>query len=226
MKSDEVVSVPQLVMGRRERAVILEPRDESIVLWSLRFGDEVRPEGSYFEDIDEEADPDLVPLVQKLIKQKSAHWSPDMVNDLIQTRPLLKLIEEKKKALKPKKTGQGRQGRSRTEIQCREHHRCGDLLLGQIYLPGSGRFRGLPAIFPVTLRRSARVRCNAAEPFRDQASYVPKSCSVFGMAGQQDLKNACFQTLANRAEPVTSYGWHLPRRRAFVFTYAGSVDAG
>jgi DNA end-binding protein Ku len=42
MKSDKVVGVSKLVMGRRERAVILEPRDEGIVLWSLRFGDEVR----------------------------------------------------------------------------------------------------------------------------------------------------------------------------------------
>jgi DNA end-binding protein Ku len=87
---------------RREKAVVLEPRDEGIVLWSLRFGDEVRPEAAYFEDIDDEADPDLVPLVQKLIKQKTKRWSPDMVSDPIQ-ESLLKLIEEKKKALKPKK---------------------------------------------------------------------------------------------------------------------------
>ncbi|TAY34670.1 Ku protein [Rhizobium leguminosarum] len=107
MKADKVFGVSKLVMGRRERAVILEPRDEGIVLWSLRFGDEVRPEDPYFEDIDEEADPDLVPLVQKLIKQKSAHWSPEMASDPIQSS-LLKLIEEKRKALKPKKTVKGK----------------------------------------------------------------------------------------------------------------------
>lgn len=106
MKSDGVVGVSKLVIGRRERAVILEPRDEGIVLWSLRFGDEVRPEESYFEDIEGKADPDLIPLVQKLIKKKSAHWSPDMVSDPIQTS-LLKLIEEKKKALKPRKAAKG-----------------------------------------------------------------------------------------------------------------------
>ncbi|WP_027663997.1 non-homologous end joining protein Ku [Rhizobium leguminosarum] len=107
MKADKVFGVSKLVMGRRERAVILEPRDEGIVLWSLRFGDEVRPEDPYFEDIDEEADPDLVPVVQKLIKQKSAHWSPEMASDPIQSS-LLKLIEEKRKALKPKKTVKGK----------------------------------------------------------------------------------------------------------------------
>ncbi|MBY3181379.1 Ku protein [Rhizobium laguerreae] len=107
MKADKVVGVSKLVMGRRERAVILEPRDEGIVLWSLRFGDEVRPEESYFEDIEAQADPDLVPLVQKLIKQKSARWSTNMVSDPIQTS-LLKLIEEKKKLLKPKKAAKSK----------------------------------------------------------------------------------------------------------------------
>ncbi|MBY3517438.1 Ku protein [Rhizobium laguerreae] len=107
MKADKVVGVSKLVMGRRERAVIIEPRDEGIVLWSLRFGDEVRPEESYFEDIEAQADPDLVPLVQKLIKEKSARWSTNMVSDPIQTS-LLKLIEEKKKLLKPKKAAKGK----------------------------------------------------------------------------------------------------------------------
>ncbi|MGO7420256.1 Ku protein, partial [Rhizobium ruizarguesonis] len=107
MKSDKVVGISKLVMGRRERAVVLEPRDEGIVLWSLRFGDEVRPEEAYFEDIDEEADPDLVPLVQQLIKKKTKRWSPDMAADPIQDA-LLKLIEEKKKLLKPKKAVKGK----------------------------------------------------------------------------------------------------------------------
>ncbi len=102
MKADKVVGISKLVVARREKAVVLEPRDEGIVLWSLRFGDEVRPEEAYFEDIDDEADPDLVPLVQQLIKKKTKRWSPDMVSDPIQ-ESLLKLIEEKKKALKPKK---------------------------------------------------------------------------------------------------------------------------
>jgi DNA end-binding protein Ku len=107
MKADKVVGVSKLVIGRRERAVVLEPRDEGIVLWSLRFGDEVRPEENYFEDIEPEADDDLVPLVQKLIKQKMARWSPDMVSDPIQ-ESLLKLIAEKKKQLKPKKATIGK----------------------------------------------------------------------------------------------------------------------
>ncbi|MGF9565079.1 Ku protein [Neorhizobium sp. BT27B] len=109
MKADKVVGISKLVIGRREKAVVLEPRDDGIVLWSLRFGDEVRPEENYFEDIDDEADPDLIPLVQKLIKQKTKRWTPDMVSDPIQ-ESLLALIAEKKKALKPrKKTGKSKE---------------------------------------------------------------------------------------------------------------------
>jgi DNA end-binding protein Ku len=107
MKADKVFGVSKLVMGRRERAVVLEPRGEGIVLWTLRFGDEVRPEENYFEEIDEKADPDLIPLVQQLIKKKTARWSPDMVSDPIQ-ESLLKIIAEKKKALKPKKAAKGK----------------------------------------------------------------------------------------------------------------------
>lgn len=102
MEADDVVGISKLVTGRRERAVVLEPRGEGIVLWTLRFGDEVRPEESYFEEIDEDGDPELVPMVQKLIKQKTAKWSPEMVSDPIQ-EALLSIIAEKKKALKPAK---------------------------------------------------------------------------------------------------------------------------
>lgn len=100
MTVSDVVGVSKLVVGRRERAVVLEPRDNGIVLWTLRFGDEVRPESEYFKDIDDETDNANLPLMRKLIKQKTKAWSPTMVSDPIQDA-LLALIDEKKKALKP-----------------------------------------------------------------------------------------------------------------------------
>lgn len=106
MAADKVLGISRLVIGRRERAVVLEPRGEGIVLWTLRFGDEVRPEDSYFEDIDEKADPELIPLVQQLIKQRTKKWSPTMVTDPIQ-ESLLQIIAEKKKALTPRRKSIG-----------------------------------------------------------------------------------------------------------------------
>ena len=53
MRSTAMVGVSRLVLNRRERAVILKPRDNGIVLWTLRFGDEVRDPGEYFASIRE-----------------------------------------------------------------------------------------------------------------------------------------------------------------------------
>ncbi len=51
MRSTEMIGVSRLVLNRRERAVILKPRDNGIVLWTLRFGDEVRDASDYFSAV-------------------------------------------------------------------------------------------------------------------------------------------------------------------------------
>ena len=70
------------------------------MLWTLRYGDEVRDEDTYFASIgDETADSEIMPLVQQLIKKQTKNWSPAMVVDPVQER-LLEIIDAKKKALK------------------------------------------------------------------------------------------------------------------------------
>ncbi|KAA0687355.1 Ku protein [Neorhizobium sp. P12A] len=100
MESQDMVGISRLVITRRERAVMLEPRGKGIVLWTLRYRDEVRDEDTYFAGIgDETADSDMMPLVQQLIKKQTQHWNPKMVIDPVQDR-LLDIIVDKKKALK------------------------------------------------------------------------------------------------------------------------------
>jgi DNA end-binding protein Ku len=100
MAAQKMVGISRLVISRRERAVMLEPRGKGIVLWTLRYGDEVRDEDAYFESIDDDtADPEVMPLVQQLIKQQTRHWDSKMVTDPVQDR-LLEIIALKKKALK------------------------------------------------------------------------------------------------------------------------------
>ena len=100
MESQDMVGISRLVITRRERAVMLEPRGKGIVLWTLRYGDEVRDEDTYFAGIgDETADSDMMPLVQQLIKKQTQHWNPKMVIDPVQDR-LLDIIADKRKALK------------------------------------------------------------------------------------------------------------------------------
>ncbi|OAV49308.1 Ku protein [Rhizobium sp. WYCCWR10014] len=103
MKAENVLGVSRVVIGRRERAVVLEPRDEGIVVWTLRFGDEVRPEEEYFQGIEKKADTSTVAAITQIIKRHIDEWSPSMVSDPIQ-ESLLKLIATKKKALKPSKS--------------------------------------------------------------------------------------------------------------------------
>ena len=110
MASTGTVGVSRVVLYRRERAVMLEPRDRGIVLWTLRYGDEVRDEADYFGDIgDEKIEPALMKLVTKLIKERTTEWNPDMVADPVQAK-LLEIIAAKKK-------GRKRSARAKTDTE-------------------------------------------------------------------------------------------------------------
>jgi len=95
MKAQQVVGVSRVVLGRRERTVVLKPRDDGIVVWTLRYGDEVRPEKEYFDRIDKRADGTGSPALEKIIEKHTKKWSPEMASDPVQ-ESLLKLIAKKK----------------------------------------------------------------------------------------------------------------------------------
>jgi DNA end-binding protein Ku len=100
MEATGQVGISRLVMYRRERAVMLEPRDRGIVLWTLRYGDEVRDRDAYFGDIkNDKVDSNLMPLVKALIDERMKPWDPKMVDDPVQDR-LLEIIAAKKKGKK------------------------------------------------------------------------------------------------------------------------------
>ena len=100
MKAQDMVGVSRVVLGRRERAVILEARDQGIVVWTLRFGDEVRPESEYFTGIEKKGDAKGISALEEVIKMRMSEWSPEMASDPIQ-ESLIKLIADKKKAKQP-----------------------------------------------------------------------------------------------------------------------------
>jgi DNA end-binding protein Ku len=101
MRETDTVGISRLVVYRRERAVMVEPRGRGLVLWTLRPGDEVRPADAYFEGIEaEKPDREALDLVGKLIEARTKPWSPKMVKDPVQAK-LAGLIEAKKKAAQP-----------------------------------------------------------------------------------------------------------------------------
>jgi DNA end-binding protein Ku len=111
MAATKMVGISRVVLYRRERAVMLESRDKGIVLWTLRYGDEVRDEKGYFAEIDKEKpEPELLGLAQKFIEAKTRDWSPEMVKDPVQEH-LLKLIASKKRKGTRKAASEGDKGR-------------------------------------------------------------------------------------------------------------------
>lgn len=100
--------VARLVMYRRERAVLLLPKDKGIVVWTLRYGDEVRDPGGYFENVgDEKADAQHLTMMKKLIDERTDHWRPSMADDPVQ-ESLLDIIAQRKKGKKTKKRAEAK----------------------------------------------------------------------------------------------------------------------
>src|SRR5690606_10732437 len=97
MAATRTVGISRLVLSRRERAVMLEPCGKGIVLWTLRYGDEVRDPDEVFAGLeDKTAESRLVSLVATLIGDLTKPWSRDLVRDPVQEK-LKDLIEAKRK---------------------------------------------------------------------------------------------------------------------------------
>ena len=95
MKASEVVGIARLVLNRRERAVLLEPDGNGILLWTLRYGDEVRsPEADFA--VTGKPDAESLALMKSLIGKRTEAWSPGMTEDPVQDK-LAALIKTKKK---------------------------------------------------------------------------------------------------------------------------------
>lgn len=105
MANADVVGIARLVINGRERAVMLQPWDQGILLWTLRFGDEVRDEQEYWKEVDDKpVDKKMLAMVEQLIEDRTTTWSEDMVEDPVQER-LLDIIKQKqptKKKARPK----------------------------------------------------------------------------------------------------------------------------
>ena len=101
MAASGTVGIARLVLGGRERAVMLVARDGGIVLWSLRFADEVRDPDEVYPDDLPAPDKGALALIGKLIDKDRTDWDPSMVHDPMQ-ETLLKMVEEKRKGQKKK----------------------------------------------------------------------------------------------------------------------------
>lgn len=99
MAATGTVGISRVVLYRRERAVMVEPRGGGMVLWTLRYGDEVRDPAEYFAKSDQKSDPDAMKLLVKLMADRTRPWSPELLQDPVQAR-LLEIISAKQKGRK------------------------------------------------------------------------------------------------------------------------------
>ena len=95
MKRKNVVGLGRVVLYRRERIVMLEPRNSGILLTTLRYDYEVRQEDDYFDEIPKVDLPkEMLDLAEHIIKTKSGKFDPKKFEDHYE-HALVELIRSK-----------------------------------------------------------------------------------------------------------------------------------
>ncbi|MBC2771718.1 Ku protein [Rhizobium sp. AQ_MP] len=106
MRKTDTGGIARLVLYRREHAVLLVPRDEGMIVWTLRYGDEVRDPDPFFDKAGKtEVSASARTMMKKLVEARLRSWQPKLVRDPVEER-LHEIIEnrtKKSRKTKPKK---------------------------------------------------------------------------------------------------------------------------
>jgi len=95
MRDKKVVGLGRVVLYRRERIVMLEPRGKGIAARTLRYAYEVRDDEDYFDDIGEVTiSGEMLELAEHIIDKKLTTFDPTRFEDRYQTA-LIDLIKAK-----------------------------------------------------------------------------------------------------------------------------------
>jgi DNA end-binding protein Ku len=95
MKEREVVGLGRVVLYRRERIVMLEPRGKGLVARTLRYAYEVRGDEEVFDRVGEvKVEPEMLNLATHIIDTKLADFDPARFEDRYQNA-LLEIIKAK-----------------------------------------------------------------------------------------------------------------------------------
>jgi DNA end-binding protein Ku len=82
MKKKDMVALGRVVMHRRERLLMLQPRGKGIAATALRYKPEVRKEDTYFKEIPATRVPaDMLQLAEHILEQKKGHFDPAKFED-------------------------------------------------------------------------------------------------------------------------------------------------
>ena len=77
MRGKGMVALGRVVLSKRERVIMLQPRGKGLLGATLRYPYEVRDEGIYFGDIGEIQIPkDMLALAEHILESKAATFDP------------------------------------------------------------------------------------------------------------------------------------------------------
>jgi len=82
MARKKMVGIGRVVLSRRERMLMLQPRNNGMLATTLRYPNEVRQDGEYFSHIpDSKVPAEMLDIAQEIIARKSSHFEPDQFSD-------------------------------------------------------------------------------------------------------------------------------------------------
>jgi DNA end-binding protein Ku len=101
MEEKSLVGLARVVLYRRERLLMLEPRGKGIAATVLRYRNEVRDEDNYFDDIPNvKVAPDMLKLAEHILETKRSHFDPKKFEDRYEDA-LTALIKAKQAGKEP-----------------------------------------------------------------------------------------------------------------------------
>jgi len=106
MRTEKVVGLARVVLFRRERVLMLQPRDKGLAATSLHFANEVHAANAYFDEIpDMQLPKEMLELAKHIIDKMRGKFEPERFEDRYETA-LIELIRSKQKGtpIKPQPT--------------------------------------------------------------------------------------------------------------------------
>ncbi|MBX9775738.1 MAG: Ku protein [Xanthobacteraceae bacterium] len=100
IRKENMVALGKVVFTSREHIIALEARDQGMMGVTLRYPYEVRSQGDYFEDIQDEKVPkDMLDLAMHIVETKKGRFAPEKFEDRYEDA-LKALIKRKQKGEK------------------------------------------------------------------------------------------------------------------------------
>jgi len=100
MRGKGMVALGRVVLGKRERAIVLEPWDKGLIGTTLRYPYEIREAKEYFDDIpDLKVAPDMLKLADHILKTKATDFDPSQFVDHYE-QALLEMLKKKQAGIR------------------------------------------------------------------------------------------------------------------------------